>query len=170
MYVTASQAKRPYPADASYDGVNEVQFHLDLDGQLADDHVAGSLVINKSGHQGKMDHSQKIILSAGLILHGGNGGDCLRVPWSLPWRPWNTPVQLCNFIIACPLPRKKCLGALTLSKTKHTALSVSSRFRKEFKTLSLQKCTNHTFGVWHHQMCCDFNQNCTWRVMDTVAW
>ena len=23
----------------------------------------------------------------GLILHGGNEGDCLRVPWSLPWCP-----------------------------------------------------------------------------------
>ena len=36
--------------------------------------------------------------------------------------PWNAPVQICNFIIGCPLPRRKCLGALALSKTKHTAL------------------------------------------------
>ena len=64
-------------------------------------------------------------IPAGLILHGGNGGnegDCLRVPWSLPWCPWNAPVQICNFIIGCPLPRRKCLGALALSKTKLTAL------------------------------------------------
>ena len=58
----------------------------------------------------------------GLILHGGNEGDCLRVPWSLPWCPWNAPVQICNFIIGCPLPRRNCLGALALSTTKHTAL------------------------------------------------
>ena len=23
----------------------------------------------------------------GLILHGGNEGNCLRCPWSLPWCP-----------------------------------------------------------------------------------
>ena len=45
-------------------------------------------------------------------------------PWSLPWCPWNAPVQICNFLIGCPLPRRKCLGALALSKTKHTALAL----------------------------------------------
>ena len=67
-----------------------------------------------------------IIRSAGLILHGGNEGDCLRVPWSLPWCPRNDPVQICNFIKGCPLPRKKCLGVLAFSKTKHTGLDRSS--------------------------------------------
>ena len=27
-----------------------------------------------------------------------------------------------SFLIRCPLPRRKCIGALALSKTKHTAL------------------------------------------------
>ena len=69
--------------------------------------------------------------SPGLILHGGNEGDCLRVPWSLPWCPWIAPVQICNFIIGCSLPRSKCLGALALSKTKHTAL-VLFTFAKDY--------------------------------------
>ena len=58
----------------------------------------------------------------GLILHGGNRGDCLRCPLPLPWCPWNAPVELYNFLIhvGCPLSRRKCLGAL--SKTKHTGL------------------------------------------------
>ena len=43
-------------------------------------------------------------------------------PWSLPWCPWNAPVEIYNFLIGCPLPRRKCLGALALSKTKHTGL------------------------------------------------
>ena len=60
--------------------------------------------------------------SPGLILHEGNEGDCLYAPWLLIWCSWNAPVQICNFIIGCPLPRRKCLGALALSKTKHTAL------------------------------------------------
>ena len=54
---------------------------------------------------------------SGLILHGGNGSDCLRCPLSLPWCPWSAPVEIYNFLIGCPLPpRRKCLGALALSK------------------------------------------------------
>ena len=58
-------------------------------------------------------HDLKIMM-AGLILHGGNEGDCHRVPWSLPWCLWNASVQIYNFIIGFPLPRRKCLGALAL--------------------------------------------------------
>ena len=47
---------------------------------------------------------------SGLILHRGNGGDCVHVPWPLPWCPWNASWK------------KKCLGALALSKTKHIGL------------------------------------------------
>ena len=36
--------------------------------------------------------------------------------------PWNATVEMNNFLIGCPLPRRKCLGALALSKTKHTYL------------------------------------------------
>ena len=32
-------------------------------------------------------------------------------------------VEINNFLIGCPLTRKKCLGALALSKTKHTGLT-----------------------------------------------
>ena len=34
-------------------------------------------------------------------------------------------VQVYNFliVIGCPLPRRKCLGALSLSKLKHTGLN-----------------------------------------------
>ena len=28
---------------------------------------------------------------AGLILNGGNRGNCPRCPWSLPWCPFNSP-------------------------------------------------------------------------------
>ena len=31
-------------------------------------------------------------------------------------------VEICNFLIGGPLPRRKCPGALALSKTKHTGL------------------------------------------------
>ena len=46
---------------------------------------------------------------AGLILHGGNEGDCLRCPLSLPWCPWNAPVGIYNFLIGCPLPKKRSI-------------------------------------------------------------
>ena len=43
----------------------------------------------------------------GLILHGGNEGDCLHAPWSLPWCTWYAPVQVYNFLMAwCPCPFK----------------------------------------------------------------
>ena len=48
-------------------------------------------------------------LGAGLILHRGNEGDCLRCPWPLPWCPWNAPVEIYNFLIGCPLPKEKML-------------------------------------------------------------
>ena len=64
------------------------------------------------------------MINAGLILHDGNEGDCLRVPWSLPWCPWNAlQYKFAKLIIGCPLPRRKCLGAFALSKTNHTALN-----------------------------------------------
>ena len=40
----------------------------------------------------------------------------------LPWCPWNAPVEIYNFIVGCPLPRRECLGALALSKMKLTGL------------------------------------------------
>ena len=46
---------------------------------------------------------------SGLILHGGNGDDCLRAPWSLPWCPWNAPVEIYNTLLGCPLHTKKKL-------------------------------------------------------------
>ena len=55
---------------------------------------------------------------------GGNGGDCLHALWSLPWCPWNAPVEVNNLLIGCPLLKKKCHGALALSKIKHTGLNV----------------------------------------------
>ena len=36
-------------------------------------------------------NSQIETYHAGLILHGGNVGDCLHAPWSMPWCPWNIP-------------------------------------------------------------------------------
>ena len=51
-------------------------------------------------------------LIAGLILNGGNGGNCLRCPWSLPWCPFISPNRnlqiphrgaLCQGKIALPL-------------------------------------------------------------------
>ena len=43
------------------------------------------------------------VIATGLILQGGNEGNCF-------------------FLIGCSLPRRKCLGALALSKMKHTGL------------------------------------------------
>ena len=49
---------------------------------------------------------------AGLIFNGGNGGNCLRCPWSLPWYPFKSPNRnlqiphrgaLCQGQIALPL-------------------------------------------------------------------
>ena len=57
-----------------------------------------------------------------LILHGGNEGDCLHAPCSLPWCPRNAPVQIYKSLIGCRFPGRYCLGALALSKTKHTHL------------------------------------------------
>ena len=58
---------------------------------------------------------------AGLILHGGNEGDCPLVIALVPLKCYT--VKIYNFLIGCPLPRRKCLGALALSKTKHTGLT-----------------------------------------------
>ena len=33
-------------------------------------------------------------------------------PWSLPLSPWNAILEIYNFLIGCPLPKSKCLGAL----------------------------------------------------------
>ena len=57
----------------------------------------------------------------------GNKGDCLHAPLSLPWCPLNAPFKIYNFLIGCPLPIRKCLGALALSKTKHTGLRVQKQ-------------------------------------------
>ena len=50
-------------------------------------------------------------------------------PWSLPWCPSNAPVDNQNVLIGCPLPRRKCLGALALLKTKHTGRHIPSGFQ-----------------------------------------
>ena len=36
--------------------------------------------------------------------------------------PWNAPIEIYNFLTRCLLPRRKCLGALALSKMFHTGL------------------------------------------------
>ena len=51
-----------------------------------------------------------------VILHEGNQGDCLHAPWPVPWCTWNALVGTYNCFLGCPLPRRKCLGALALSK------------------------------------------------------
>ena len=61
--------------------------------------------------------------NTGLILHGG---DCLRCPLVIALVPLKCSVEIYNFLIGCPLPKRKCLGALVLSKTKHTALGIYS--------------------------------------------
>ena len=73
----------------------------------------------------------------GLVLHGGNKGNCLHAPppCSLPLCLWNAPVEINNFT----LPRRICLGALALSKTKHTGLQwTHSLYESKFKF-----CTQH---------------------------
>ena len=76
------------------------------------------------------EHSLQVVfntgptLLAGLILHGGNEGYCLRCPLPLPWCPWNAPVEIYNFLIGCHLPKRKYLGALAHLKMKHTALDI----------------------------------------------
>ena len=45
------------------------------------------------------------------------------LPLPLPWCPWNAPAKMYNFLIGCPLPKRKCLGAPAPSKTKHTGLT-----------------------------------------------
>ena len=44
---------------------------------------------------------------------------------TMPWCPKNAPVEIYNFLIMCPLPRRKCLDALALSITKQTGLVVA---------------------------------------------
>ena len=51
-----------------------------------------------------------------LILQGE--GNCFHAHWSLPWCPWNVPVETYNFPIGCPSPRRNCLGALALKKKR----------------------------------------------------
>ena len=46
----------------------------------------------------------------------GNEGDCLHAPWC----PWNATVEIYNILIRCPLPGRKCFGALALAQTKHS--------------------------------------------------
>ena len=56
--------------------------------------------------------SRWAFMNAGLIFNGGNGGNCLRYPWSLPWCPFKSPNRnlqiphrgaLCHGKIALPL-------------------------------------------------------------------
>ena len=54
-------------------------------------------------------------------------------PRSLPWCPWNATVESKNFLLGCPLPRRKCLGALALSKTKQSdPESISQRVSPKY--------------------------------------
>ena len=56
------------------------------------------------------DIMYNVCLETGLILHEGNKGNCLCVPWSLHWCPWNAPVEIYNFLIGCALYQgEKCL-------------------------------------------------------------
>ena len=58
----------------------------------------------------KLEDNNNRKMNAGLILHGGTVLICLDAPWSLPWCPENAlAVEIYNFIIGCPLPRRKCL-------------------------------------------------------------
>ena len=80
-----------------------------------------------------------IIIQAGLILHGGIEEDCLHTPWSLHWCPWIAPLETYNLLTGChfyggmvhAFSRGKCLiGALALSKAKHTGLLKRIMFAK----------------------------------------
>ena len=64
--------------------------------------------------------------TAGLIRYRCNKGDCLHAHWSLPWCLCNAPREIYNFLIGCPLPKRKCLGVLAQSRTNHTGLVLSS--------------------------------------------
>ena len=61
---------------------------------------------------------------AGLILHGGNEGDCLNAPWScvtlLHLKCSSTNLHFLNSV---PFTTEKMLGVIALSKTKHTGLA-----------------------------------------------
>ena len=54
-------------------------------------------------------------------------------PWSMPWCPWNVAVEIYNFLIRCPLPRRKCIDVLALSKKK-THRPGSSDDTQQWKT------------------------------------
>ena len=54
------------------------------------------------------------------------------LPWSLPWCPWHARVEIDNFLIGCPLPRSKCLGALALLKTKHITCRSDCAYKRNF--------------------------------------
>ena len=86
--------------------------------------------------QVKIQHVQKSITTKHqlrfLILHGGNEGNCLHAPWSMPWG-LEKQVEIYNFLIGCPLPRRQCVGAL--SKTKHTCTVIMMVFLKFFYLL-----------------------------------
>ena len=62
--------------------------------------------------------------NAGPILHGSNNGNYLHIHKPSPWCPLNATVEICNFLIWCPLPWRKCVGALALSKTNHKGLKM----------------------------------------------
>ena len=92
--------------------------------------------------------------------HKGNGGDCLHAlhaPWSLPWCPWNAPV---NFLIGCPLPRRKCLGAFPFQKRSIQAC-IALPFCKLLGkplfwhccTLSFQRIVNGLLFWYVHILC-----------------
>ena len=46
--------------------------------------------------------------------------------------------------MGCPLPRRKCLGVLALSKTKHTGLV----FPEYQNSLCHQRLVVHVVGMW----------------------
>ena len=55
----------------------------------------------------------------GPILKGSNGGDCLNAPGHCLGALEMPQYKIMyNFFIGWPLPRRKCLGVLALSKNK----------------------------------------------------
>ena len=73
---------------------------------------------------------------SGLIFQGGNAGDCLSALKCSGSRN----IQINKFLIGCPLPRRKCLGAPALSKTKHTGLqnTFSLQQKRDLPRLTLK--------------------------------
>ena len=83
----------------------------------------------------------------------------------LPWCPWNAPVELFNFNLWCPLPRRKCLVPLPFQKRSIQACTINTYFL--YSTIHWRRWAWYASG---QMMCNRINLSKPGRLHCVVDW